>query len=105
MSLQFETKTKDFNNKKFEYLCDYDARGIMYFIGTNYGTETWINPAERGLVTLKSSGWWSGRIEDMVGRSVVFSCSSDKKNAWVSIGINDGLKIKPTKYTLRHYTG
>eukprot|EP01084_Bolivina_argentea_P061098 111674_1 len=94
MALQFETKTKDFNNKQFEYRWDYDTRGIMYLIGTNYGTETWVNPAERGLVTLKSSEWEYGRIEDMVGRSVVFSYSSRKNNAWVSIGINDGLKIK-----------
>eukprot|EP01084_Bolivina_argentea_P015417 28847_1 len=69
------------------YSYDYDKNGICFLLGTNFNKTKWINPAQKGLITLKSSGWaasYGGSINNMVGRTVAFTCTSHITNAWIS---------------------
>ena len=43
--------------KTFKYESDFDENGIIYAFGTNFGDDdVFINPYQKGLVGLKSSG-------------------------------------------------
>eukprot|EP01083_Nonionella_stella_P283811 966011_1 len=76
---------------------------FVSFLGTNFNKTKWINPAQKGLITLKSSGWEHGSINNMVGRTVAWTFTSWISNAWVSFDFGKNIKIKANKYTLRHY--
>ena len=96
--LQFHT------DKHFKYSSDYDMNGICYFLGTNSGKTEWRNPAKLNKIKLKSSGWLWGSINDTLERTPKYSYSSSIKNSWISFDFGSEMLIKPTKYTLRHYT-
>ena len=45
------------SEKDFVYESDYDGNGVVYWVGTKYGTEKeWKNPSQRGLIKVDSSG-------------------------------------------------
>ncbi len=90
--------------KQCIYENDYDTNGICYLLGTNFNKTKWTNPAQKGLIKLKSSGWNSGwnSINNMVGRTSTVTCTSRIKNAWISFDFGKNIKIKPKNYTLRH---
>ena len=94
------------SEKEFVYEGDYDGNGIIHWVGTHYGEEKeWANPAQRGLIRVESSGWEYGSVEAMVGNKACRSCSSDKQGgAWASIEFVDDVMVKPTRYTLAHWT-
>ena len=93
------------SEREFVYERDYDGKGVVYWVGTKYGTEKeWENPSKRGLITVDSSGWGFGSAEDMVAKEACWSCSKYSEGAWASIEFVDGLMVKPTKYTLSHST-
>ena len=108
-NILFSFKTMDgfdFNDEEFKYESDYDKYGICYFFGTNYGQNVnkWINPVKSGKIKVSTSGWDCGSVEDIVGREAVCSRSSSKENAWIIIDFGRDKNIKPTYYTLRHWT-
>eukprot|EP01084_Bolivina_argentea_P066127 120548_1 len=92
----------------FKYQYDFDENGIIYAIGTNFGDDiTWKNPYQKGLVGLKSSGMKSDSkpIQNLIGRVAGIRCLCEETpNAWWYIDFKDDIKIRPTNYTLRHYT-
>ena len=93
------------SEREFVYEGDYDGNGVVYWIGTKYGQEKeWDNPAQRGLIKVDSSGWWTGSVDAMVANEAHRSCSSWSIGAWASIEFVDGVTVKPTKYTLSHWT-
>ena len=107
----FSFKTKDgfdIEDEKFVYKHDYDSNGICYYLGTNYGkNKSWTNPAKSKKIKIKSSGWYQsgGSIYDMVARTAKMSRTRyDIPTPWVTIDFGDNILIKPTHYTLRHYT-
>ena len=73
-------------------------------MGTKYGTTKWKNPAESNMIKIKSSGWCMKSLSAMVGRGCEYSFSSNIKNGWIIIDFGETIRIKPTHYTLRHYT-
>ena len=94
----------DFHDKEFKYKYDNDKNGICYFIGTNYGeSKRWINPAKSNKIKLRSSGWYFGDINCILGRKSVYSFSSCVENAFVIIDFGPKIRIKATHYTLQHY--
>ena len=102
---EMKTSEYEFFDKEFVYKYDYDKNGIIYFIGTNYGRQRWQNPGITGKIKLDSSGWsFYGSIYDMVGRRSCDSHCSDIKNSWILFDFGDKIRLKPTKYTLRHST-
>ena len=91
--------------REFVHQSDYDGNGVVYWVGTKFGTEKeWQNPSKRGLIKVKSSGWGPGRADAMVANKACDSYSKIGYGAWASIEFGDGVKVKPTKYTLSHYT-
>jgi len=87
--------------KEFVYESDYDGNGVVYWVGTKYGTEKeWKNPSKRGLIRVDSVGWYGGSVEDMVAKEACDSCSLNRVYAWASVEFVDGLTMRPTKYTL-----
>eukprot|EP01084_Bolivina_argentea_P024805 46178_1 len=92
------------NSLIYEY--DFDQNGICYLLGTNYGTEEWTNPAERGWTKLKSYPQWSDHcsINAVVGRTSKKYSRTERNvsNAWISVTFV-ALQIQPSAYTLRHY--
>ena len=94
------------NTKEYIYQSDFDTNGIIYDLGTNDENKEWQNPYQLGLVELKSTGMFhdSKPIDNLIGRVSGVRCLLDaKENAWWSIHFKH-IKIKPNKYTLRHYT-
>merc|ERR1719361_515081 len=57
----------------FRYHSDMDENGICYFLGTNWKTEHWKNPALRGVINVSSSRLAkdSKPAYSVVGRDVV----------------------------------
>merc|ERR1711994_635456 len=45
-----------------------------------------------------------GSVDAMVANEACDSCSDWTQGAWASIEFVDGVTVKPTKYTLSHYT-
>lgn len=61
---------------QFKHQSDFDANGLIYFIGSNGRTAEWVNPAQYGLVTVSSSEGKQlpyGKLEDILSRDVVSS--------------------------------
>ena len=93
-----------FHGREFVYESDYDGNGVVYWVGTKYGTEKeWQNPWKRGLIKIKSTEWDYGGAEDMVANEACNTLSMNNFGAWVSIEFDNKLMIQPTKYTLSHY--
>eukprot|EP01083_Nonionella_stella_P182713 658098_1 len=52
---------------EFVYESDFDTNGICYAIGCNDGQKQFSNPHNQGLITIKSSKWSSGTVEQIPG--------------------------------------
>ena len=84
---------------------DFDEGGLVYHVGSNGGTEPWVNPGQLGLMSVSSSDGKSipyGRLHDILSRDTdPKNChSKDVANSWFCIDL--GVWIIPSKYTLRH---
>merc|ERR1719216_27357 len=92
------------NGYPFYYTKDFDECGILHFLGTDWRTAPWKNPAEMGVVTVTSSrlGKDSAPATAICGRSVVRCVCMAEKNNWFMIDFRN-LYIRLTHYTLRHY--
>jgi len=93
--------------RKFIFTHDMDANGIMYYLGTQCGTDPqWRNPADLGLVRVTSSPLVpnppSAPAQSIVGRSVVRCVTMAQPNSWFAINLLNR-RVTPTQYTLRHY--
>lgn len=89
----------------FRYHSDLDENGICYFLGTNWKTEEWKNPALMGVINVTSSRLAKDSVPAYaaVGRSVVrLVCFPERQN-WFCIDFKDKY-VRPTRYTLRHYS-
>ena len=98
------------DQKAFEYASDFDKNGIIYWLGTDYGkNQQWKNPADPAmnlnLVTVKvcKKKADSQPPHCFIGRTTVRCLSDEQQNAWFSVDFQDRY-IKPTLYSLRHYT-
>jgi len=91
--------------KRFQFSYHLDENGLCYFLGTNFLTATYQNPASRGHIGLKTSALMdnSAPLISVVGRDMERCVTKPIKNAWVSIQFFN-FAIRPTHYTLRHYS-
>ena len=96
---------------EFSHVKDFDENGVFYWIGTNgrtLPTESWVNPAQFGLVVITSSEGRHlpyGKLEDILSRDAsALNChTNDDRKAWFAIDL--GVWFVPTAYTLRHARG
>jgi len=86
----------------FKYHSDFDTNGVLYWIGTNGGKQSWSNPAVSGLVKTTRSSEGGGVATDIAGRTVSASFSGNQSGSWWSIDLVR-YRITPHKYTLRGY--
>jgi len=93
------------NSDSFEYVRDFDGNGLVHFLGTKCNTQQWMNPAQLGFISIRTSGLMhdSTPAHCVVGNQVVRCVTKPLKHAWVVIDFHD-YAIKPTRYTLRHYS-
>eukprot|EP01084_Bolivina_argentea_P256702 432294_1 len=87
----------------FKYASDFDKNGIIYWLGSNYGSSDWKNPALSHIKLLYSSLCTSSMslcyITDNCKKSS--RCLTDaKQNQWIMIDFVD-ISILPTHYSLR----
>eukprot|EP01113_Clastostelium_recurvatum_P049604 TRINITY_DN9217_c0_g1_i3.p1 TRINITY_DN9217_c0_g1~~TRINITY_DN9217_c0_g1_i3.p1 ORF type:complete len:565 (-),score=134.25 TRINITY_DN9217_c0_g1_i3:31-1695(-) len=84
-----------------QYTSDFDDRGVFYWIGTNGGTEEWVNPHVRGRVRVTCSSQEKGSVVDVVGRTPTECWTADVPASWISINLGSRTLL-PNHYTLRH---
>jgi len=92
---------------EFAYSYDFDDKGIMYFLGCNYGQSSWRNPAELKLirVTASSLATDSQPTSAAVGREAVRCVTKPEPNSWFMFDLTPSrIMVRPTAYTLRHYS-
>ncbi|KAF0980629.1 hypothetical protein FDP41_013112 [Naegleria fowleri] len=89
-------------NRVFIYEKDFDTNGILYWLGCNYNQETYMNPIDRGLVTVSvTANYEVGKAQDLISHEPAKCNLVGKANTQINIKF-ETLKIMPTKYTLRH---
>eukprot|EP00475_Leptophrys_vorax_P022175 TRINITY_DN30176_c0_g1_i1.p1 TRINITY_DN30176_c0_g1~~TRINITY_DN30176_c0_g1_i1.p1 ORF type:complete len:1071 (+),score=235.80 TRINITY_DN30176_c0_g1_i1:49-3213(+) len=90
--------------KEFVYSGDFDGLGIVHFLGTNFGLESWRNPVDRGLVKVRASSLEKDSVDvsALVGLKPVRLVTKGDANSWFEIDFSPR-SICPTTYTLRHY--
>eukprot|EP01083_Nonionella_stella_P002655 7599_1 len=89
----------------FEYCDDFDENGILYFLGTNWHTKAWMNPALNNLgvkATASSIMADSQPIESICGRSLVRCVTTPVKQAWMMLEF-EHIYVDVTRYTIKHY--
>jgi len=89
----------------FIYSEDFDSNGVIYYFGTNFGSGSWSNPAELGLLKVTSSSLMNDScpVSAAVGREAVRCVSQPIPNQWFMIDLLDHTLV-PTHYSLRHYS-
>lgn len=107
-SLNFVRAIKNQLPFEFKYESDFDDNGLIYWIGSNgKSRQEWCNPhSHNNLVKISISdgkSLYSGKIEDLIGRTASNCHTTDDKRAWFVIDL--GVNIIPTHYTLRHSKG
>src|SRR5690606_26426852 len=76
---------------KFVYKEDFDKFGIMYYLGTQYNSTAWSNPAELGLVSVYASSLCSpsqggsSPSTAVVGRDSVRCVTQSLRDQWYTI--------------------
>ncbi|KAL9649447.1 hypothetical protein ABK040_000686 [Willaertia magna] len=89
-------------NRVFTYEKDFDTNGILYWLGTSFGSETYINPIERKLVTLTSTANCEvGKLQDLISYEPCKCNLVSKVNTTITLCF-ETIMIMPTKYSLRH---
>ena len=90
--------------KMFVYQSDFDDNGIIHWLGTNRGTSSWMNPADRGLVVVDGTKKASNGLDykHVLGKQVVRCATDGVERAYITIDLKN-VYVKPTKYSLRHY--
>ena len=93
-------------NDEIKYDDHFDANGIIYALGSNFGKSDWLNPVEMKVVDVTASTIKSDTAgkHSFIGRVAGVRCATEnKKNSWFCVDFKM-FKVRPTRYTLRHYT-
>ncbi|SPQ96010.1 unnamed protein product (mitochondrion) [Plasmodiophora brassicae] len=96
---------------EFCYESDFDENGVVFALGTNNITGprasnvTFKNPAETGAVKIRYASLAATSVPAtaIVGRTAVRCVSAAAENQWFIVDFL-GRLIRPTYYTLRHYS-
>jgi hypothetical protein len=105
--LQFEHEREESETKgmEFIYTSDFDNKGIMYYLGTNGYTESWINPHDRNVIKVTASSLQndSEPAQAIVGLSTVRCVTAAKPNQSFKITFLEHT-VCPSHYSLKHYS-
>lgn len=87
-----------------DYSSDFDTNGVLYFLGTQFLTEPWQNPAHIGAVKVTSSPLKhdSAPLSVFVGRDPARGVLESQHGGWFAVDLLSHTLL-PTAYTIRHY--
>lgn len=86
------------SNRSIQYNPATPTDGIIYWLGTNRGMQSWVNPAGSALQLL-SSGVAVGQLSQLTDRTAQSWYTSNVANAWVAVDFHD-LQIKIDNYSI-----
>ncbi|XP_067020541.1 uncharacterized protein [Acropora muricata] len=88
----------------YSYSEDFDKRGVVYDLATNYGKTSQVNPSSTQIVATRSSDG-EGKAEDLLKNQVkrgTVSGTEEKKGSWWRVDLTEKYALYLTHYTLRH---
>ena len=88
--------------EEFVFAGPFDTNGVLYHIGTEWGTTDYQNPHSRGHVVANRSSNAAGTAEDFVGREKKASYSQNAKGSWMSVDLGPTRRLQVRHYCLRH---
>jgi len=90
------------------YRKDFDRHGVIYALGTNFGTTSWVNPASNSasstrIIATRSSDE-QGVANDLLDnrRGGTLSGTKDEDRSWWCVDLSERYALFLTHYTLRH---
>lgn len=89
-------------SRTFTYVSDGDANGVLYFLGTNFGSIAWTNPHTAGRCVVVRSSDEGGGAVDIVDRATNNTFSADAANSYISIDLGALHLLVLNKLTLRN---
>ena len=102
-----ETEDEGINVEKdiFTYESDFDENGIIFALGSAYGTQDWQNPSEADIVEIRTAsrmGRASKPKDYILNRELGVDCYINAvEYNWFLIDFKN-ISIRPTNYTLRY---
>lgn len=95
------------STKTLTYASDGDTNGVCYWIGTNYGVESWSNPHTAGQVICSKSSESNpdlNNVASLVDRVANSTGTDDLPNSWMQIDLGITNKLIVSYYSLRGRT-
>ena len=93
------------HSREFKHESNFDTNGILYYLGTNRGTEPYVNPTERG-VGVSSGQICYGELASIVARAGVdVWVDDDPHEAWYGVDLGQPYRARITAYSLRRGGG
>ncbi|GAM19142.1 hypothetical protein SAMD00019534_023170 [Acytostelium subglobosum LB1] len=91
----------------FDYVHDYDSKGVLYYFGTNGYTTEWTNPAltptaDNPRVKITASPMEKGAPSDIADLKPTECWTKDVPSSWFCIDLGGSNMLIPRYYTLRH---
>ncbi|KAL0482796.1 hypothetical protein AKO1_014242 [Acrasis kona] len=88
--------------KSFEYSRDFDENGLIYWLGTDYGTsKRFRNPATTGKIEVTCSSMNSGTPELATGRIDTEFNTTNTSKSWLTFNLKT-ISIIPNRYSIKH---
>lgn len=88
----------------FDFQSFGDANGLFYFLGTDSYSQSYLNPATSGVITVaQSSSVDSSRIvENLFDRGDAIAHTNSQANSYFQLDIGETLTFDLKSYTLRN---
>jgi hypothetical protein len=84
------------------YSSNGDENGVVYFIGTNFGTNAaFRNPHTAAWLTSVRSSNGAGTATDLVNRAAEITYSTNVANSWIAVDLGASHSMVPNKYSLQ----
>eukprot|EP01012_Entosiphon_sulcatum_P050643 TRINITY_DN69537_c0_g1_i1.p1 TRINITY_DN69537_c0_g1~~TRINITY_DN69537_c0_g1_i1.p1 ORF type:complete len:567 (-),score=80.97 TRINITY_DN69537_c0_g1_i1:73-1773(-) len=93
----------------FPYKKDFDQNGVLHWIGCNYGTAPYRNPADLGLITVTASSCEYGTPANAIQHASSAEkhrtfMSQNLPGSWLEVHLGAQYVLCPSHYTLRNCT-
>lgn len=87
------------------YASDGDINGVFYYLGTNNGTTTWINPATNGRVVFSNNSGTltSGSFALLTDRTTGTLIGSNSVGSWIQVDLR-AYELRCNRYSIRNIT-
>jgi len=82
----------------------FDTNGILYFLGTNFGTESYEHPSKRGFVRCSRSSDSTGSADGMFGWIQTQNATQNVPASWAMISFLNH-EIAPLHYSIMNSRG